>query len=194
MDPLWSETCWSTFKYFIILIVSTYNIWCIMWEIKCLIIIDARCKHEAIILFTFCNFMVRCGLEFTLKTSSTYSWGCHWPFIKYSTEQKVFSMLFSKLCFRPDVQNVFNSTSTTYILWWLIFFRGATGLLEPRSPDLWGFEITHNDAQHCRAPLWTRNQPVAEASVWQHTTDRLPYHRRGSKPESQEMCSHRHTS
>jgi len=23
MDPLWSETCWSTFKYFIILIVST---------------------------------------------------------------------------------------------------------------------------------------------------------------------------
>jgi len=23
MDPLWSETCWSAFKYFIILIVST---------------------------------------------------------------------------------------------------------------------------------------------------------------------------
>ena len=23
MDPLWSKTCWSTFKYFIILIVST---------------------------------------------------------------------------------------------------------------------------------------------------------------------------
>jgi len=46
MDPLWSETCWSIFKYFIILIVSTYYILCISWIIKCLIIIDAWCKHE----------------------------------------------------------------------------------------------------------------------------------------------------
>ena len=45
MVPLLSETCWSTFKYFIILILSTY-ILCISWIIKCLIIIDARCKHE----------------------------------------------------------------------------------------------------------------------------------------------------
>jgi hypothetical protein len=46
MDPLWSETCWSTFKYFIILIVTKYYILCISWIIRCLIIIDARCKHE----------------------------------------------------------------------------------------------------------------------------------------------------
>ena len=46
MGPLCSETCWSSFKYFIILIVSTYYILCISWKIKCLIIIDARCKHE----------------------------------------------------------------------------------------------------------------------------------------------------
>jgi len=46
MDPLWSETFWSTFKYFIILIVSTNYILCISWIIKCLIIIDTRCKHE----------------------------------------------------------------------------------------------------------------------------------------------------
>jgi len=46
MDPLWSETCWSTFKYFIILIVSTYYILCLSWIMKCLIINDARCKHE----------------------------------------------------------------------------------------------------------------------------------------------------
>ena len=46
MDHLWSETCWSTFKCFIILIASTYYILCISWIIKCLIIIDARCKHE----------------------------------------------------------------------------------------------------------------------------------------------------
>jgi len=46
MDPLWSETCWSTFKYFIILIVSTYYILCITWIIKYLIIIDGWCIHE----------------------------------------------------------------------------------------------------------------------------------------------------
>jgi len=46
MDPLWSETRWSTFQYFITLIVSIYYILCISWIIKCLIIIDARCKHE----------------------------------------------------------------------------------------------------------------------------------------------------
>jgi len=45
MDPLWSETCWSIFKYFIILIVSTYYILYISWIIKYLIIIDAQCKH-----------------------------------------------------------------------------------------------------------------------------------------------------
>jgi len=46
MDPLCSETCWSTFKYFTILIVSIYYTLCIGWIKKFLIIIDARCKHE----------------------------------------------------------------------------------------------------------------------------------------------------
>ena len=46
MDPLWSEICWSTFKYFIILIVSIYYILCISWIIKCLNVINAGCKHE----------------------------------------------------------------------------------------------------------------------------------------------------
>jgi len=46
MDPLRSETRWSSFKYFIILILSTYYTLYISWIIKCLIIIDARCKHE----------------------------------------------------------------------------------------------------------------------------------------------------
>ena len=31
-----SETCWSTFKYFIILILSTYYILCISWIMQCL--------------------------------------------------------------------------------------------------------------------------------------------------------------
>ena len=37
MDPLWSETCWSTFKYFVILILSTYDILCISWIITYLL-------------------------------------------------------------------------------------------------------------------------------------------------------------
>jgi len=41
-----TKTCWSTFKYFIILNISTYYMLCISWIIKCFIIIDARCKHE----------------------------------------------------------------------------------------------------------------------------------------------------
>jgi len=36
MDPPCSETCWSTFKYFVILSVSTYYILCISWIVKCL--------------------------------------------------------------------------------------------------------------------------------------------------------------
>jgi len=39
MDPLRSETFWNTFKYFIILIVSTYYILCISCIIKCLNIV-----------------------------------------------------------------------------------------------------------------------------------------------------------
>jgi len=46
MDPLRSEICWSNFKYFIILIVSTYCILCIGWIIQRLNVIDARRKHE----------------------------------------------------------------------------------------------------------------------------------------------------
>ena len=46
MEPLWSETCWSTFKYFIILIVSMCYILCITWIVKCLIINYVRYKHE----------------------------------------------------------------------------------------------------------------------------------------------------
>jgi len=41
-----TKTYWRTFKYFLILSVSTYYILCISWIIKCLIIIDAGCKRE----------------------------------------------------------------------------------------------------------------------------------------------------
>jgi hypothetical protein len=42
MVPLLSETCWSAFKYLVILIVSTYYILCIGWKIKCLITMDNK--------------------------------------------------------------------------------------------------------------------------------------------------------
>ena len=44
----------NIFKYFIILIISTYYILCISWIIKCLIIIDARCKHVACYITAAC--------------------------------------------------------------------------------------------------------------------------------------------
>jgi len=63
MDPLSSKTCWSTFKYFIILIVSTYYILCVSWIIKCLIIIDARCKHEDYwCIFHYCSLLCKSEL------------------------------------------------------------------------------------------------------------------------------------
>ena len=40
MDPLWSGTSWRTFKYFIILIVSTYYILCISWIIERLVLLN----------------------------------------------------------------------------------------------------------------------------------------------------------
>ena len=46
MDPLWYETCRRTFKYFIILIVTTNYILCISWITQCLKVADVRCKHE----------------------------------------------------------------------------------------------------------------------------------------------------
>jgi hypothetical protein len=42
-------------------------------------------------------------------------------------------------------------------------------LLIPR-----GFLITHNDAPQSVGLLWMNNQPVAETSTWQHTTDKHP--------------------
>ena len=41
------------FSYFIIFVVSTYYILCISWIIECIIIIDARSKHEDYIGSTF---------------------------------------------------------------------------------------------------------------------------------------------
>jgi len=46
MDPLWSETCWSTFKYYIILIVSAYYI------------IAHKLDNKIFILFTLPRSMV----------------------------------------------------------------------------------------------------------------------------------------
>jgi len=52
MEPLWAETCWSTFKYFIILVVSTYYVLCISWIINCLSLM-----HRANMKIYFCVWL-----------------------------------------------------------------------------------------------------------------------------------------
>ena len=66
MDPLWSETCWSTFKYFIILIVSTYYILCICWVINCLITTP--------LMLTIITGVFRCCLSWAswIQTTPSY--------------------------------------------------------------------------------------------------------------------------
>jgi hypothetical protein len=51
-----------------------------------------------------------------------------------------------------------------------------------------GFMMTFLDTPHSVGLLWTRDQPVAETSTWQHTTltrDGHPCPRRDSNPQSQ---------
>jgi hypothetical protein len=46
---------------------------------------------------------------------------------------------------------------------------------------------SHSDTPHSVGLLWTRDQPVAETSIWQHTAltrDRHPYPRWDSSPQS----------
>jgi len=52
MDPLWSETCRSTFKYFIILIVSANHILCIGWIIKCLSLMHGANMKTVLTVYT----------------------------------------------------------------------------------------------------------------------------------------------
>jgi len=52
-DPL-CTTCWSTFKYFIILILFTYCILCISWIITCLVISNLLPPEFYFLSFTDC--------------------------------------------------------------------------------------------------------------------------------------------
>ena len=96
MDCLRSETCWKTFKYFIILIVSTNHsyILCISWIIKCLIIIDARCKHEDSSLLLLISLSPPSPAHPTSRTSK-------WCFFCRFSDQKL-KVLSSLLCVLHD--------------------------------------------------------------------------------------------
>ena len=64
------------------------------------------------------------------------------------------------------------------------------------SPHSRGSYITHNDAPQSVGLLWTSDQPVAETSTQQHTTlttDRHPYPRWDSNPQSQQARDRRRT-
>jgi hypothetical protein len=68
------------------------------------------------------------------------------------------------------------------------FFNGLTTPWGPRPPHCSRLHDHTWDTPHSVGLLWTRDQPVAETSIWQHTTlkrDRHPCPRRDSKPQSQ---------
>jgi hypothetical protein len=57
----------------------------------------------------------------------------------------------------------------------------------------WSHSVTHT---HSVGLLWTRDQPMAETSTWQHTTvtrDSYPCPRLDSNPQSQEASGYRLT-
>ena len=109
MDPLWSETCWSTFKYFIILIVSTYYILWISWIIKCLFIIDARCKHElwnfygskSIIGEIRISYCVLLPITLSLKTKQTNNNRCSYQSVTQQYLKRCLIKDDSNYMFRP---------------------------------------------------------------------------------------------
>ena len=61
MDPLWSETCWSNFKYFIIILIVSTNV-CICWIIKCFNPLNAE-------LNSICHLLVLLGARHILHIS-----------------------------------------------------------------------------------------------------------------------------
>jgi len=73
---------------------------------------------------------------------------------------------------------------------------GVAAQRKPWLPHSWGFKITHNDASKSVGLLWTNDQAVAETSTWQHTTldtNRYPWTRQDSNPQSQQASSRRPT-
>jgi hypothetical protein len=66
---------------------------------------------------------------------------------------------------------------------------GAKAQRELQPPHSWGFYVTHNDTPQSVRLLWTRNQPVAETSTWQHKTlpwNRHPWPQLDSNPQFQQ--------
>jgi hypothetical protein len=77
-----------------------------------------------------------------------------------------------------------------------IFLFGEAPPSRPLPSHARGFEITHNDTPQSVGLHWMRNQLVAETSTWQHkthTTDRHPWTRWDSNPQSQQASSRRPT-
>ena len=82
-----------------------------------------------------------------------------------------------------------------YIIIIIIIITYLHGLIAPSgpgSPQYRGPTIT--DTPKSVGLLWTSDQPVAEASTWQHTTltiDKHPYARRDSNPQYQQASGRR---
>jgi hypothetical protein len=76
---------------------------------------------------------------------------------------------------------------------YFLYFFAATAIGPPHSRG----SRLHTATQHSPVVLlWTSDQPVAETSIWQHTTltrDRHPCPRWDSKPQSQQASGRRPT-
>ena len=98
----------------------------------------------------------------------------------------------SKFCFKSRSKiHFFSGISYTFDIHTSPPPRGATAPSEPSPPHCRGFTMT--DTPQSVGLLWISDQPVAETSTWQHTTDRHPCPRWESNPQSQPASCHRPT-
>ena len=82
------------------------------------------------------------------------------------------------------------------VLYSILFFSDAAAQRRPIPPYSWGFSITHNDSTYSVELLWTSDKPLAETSIWQHTTltrDKRLCPRWDSNPKSQQASGLRPT-
>jgi hypothetical protein len=133
---------------------------------------------------------------------------CPQPFNQVTKLRNFLSLVFALLTRQasqttPTTVQLLNSVSQVLLIcclfsWrynplWLYFSQPGNGLW---SPCVRGFLVTHNDASQSVGFLWTSDQSVADTSTWQHTTltsDRHPWNRWDSNPQSQQASGRRPT-
>lgn len=65
---------------------------------------------------------------------------------------------------------LFSDFNAYLLLMTRLFGCGAAAQRRAGPPHSWDSYITHNDASLSAELLWTSDQLIAQASIWQHTT------------------------